>query len=281
MRPITGKTLVKLSALSNSKATTSAALFGEFFTALFAHVIEPGPYDVAPGATFVDFRRMLRGDLIAAFLFASSAASDGPYKFAVPCQADDCRKKIGWSINLARDLKAQKLPASSIARLRENLPFDADADGVPVKFRLQQPSQEEWLVKWLEQNERKQPSLTDRLYSQVVSYGDIPPHDHKRRWDAFSDLPLPVLRKLAKQFAAVDCGVDTAIQIQCPHVRCRQVQRVNVPLDPSAMFMAEEDEETSTSLETTEQSSTESSESIYDPNGAESTTDTSSTDLAK
>ncbi len=195
---------------------------------------------------------MLQGDRFYALLQIRALTYGPEYAFAVSCQADACRSRIEWELDL-RDLPCRPLSEESRAAFTDGNRFETvlpDA-GKRVWFRLLTGA-----------DERKLPQLRraagDRLLSamlafRVVEVEGVEPRDKRRfledlsmrdadflvdeltargLWPCSSTPLHSVQRELDSMQRAcdrVDCGVDTTIEIECPE--CCATQEVDLPFD--------------------------------------------------
>jgi hypothetical protein len=230
VRKIRGVELVRLAEQADDEAETSA--FGQVLGACWIRTIDPGPYPFvkADSEERPPWPRILKGDVLFAFVYLRriSMPDGNSYDFDVRCE--ECRKRYGWTIDLAKDLKVKPLPPESVERIKAGEAFETCMhDGRRIRFALQTTDQEAPMLRLMKQQKRTRTTFVDVLASQTISIEGVNP-DLRARWRFLSELDLDELYGLREAFEAPDCGLDTAIQTRCTKAACSWVQDVNLPL---------------------------------------------------
>ena len=209
--------------LANRRLARSGGQVDELLAACWEETVDPGPYDF--GDRDIDWGKVLQGDRFYALLQIRALTYGPEYAFAVTCQNEACRARIEWELDLG-DLPVRPLSDESRRVFLDGNRFETvlpDA-GKRVWFRLLTGA-----------DERKLPQLRraagDRVLSamlafRVVEVEGVEPRD-KRRF--LEDLSMRDADFLVDEFDRVDCGVDTAIEVECPE--CFTVQEVELPFD--------------------------------------------------
>ncbi len=209
--------------LADRKLAKAGGQVDELLAACWQETIDPGPYDL--GERDIDWGQVLQGDRFAALLKIRAITYGPEYAFAVTCQNDGCRARIEWELDLC-DLPCRPLSDESRAAFLDGNRFETvlpDA-GKRVWFRLMTGA-----------DERKLPQLRrgagDRLLSamlafRVVEVEGVEPRDRRQ---FIEDLTMRDADFLVDEFDRVDCGVDTAIEVECPE--CFTLQEVELPFD--------------------------------------------------
>ena len=209
--------------LADRKLAKAGGQVDELLAACWQETIDSGPYDF--GDKDIDWGQVLQGDRFAALLKIRALTYGPEYAFAVTCQSDGCRARIEWELDLC-DLPSRPLSDESRAAFLDGNRFESvlpDA-GKRVWFRLMTGA-----------DERKLPQLRrgagDRLLSamlafRVVEVEGVEPRDRRQ---FIEDLTMRDADFLVDEFDRVDCGVDTAIEIECPE--CFATQDVELPFD--------------------------------------------------
>ena len=211
--------------LSDRKLAKSGGQVDELLAACWEETVDAGPYDF--GDKEIDWGQVLQGDRFAALLKIRALTYGPGYAFAVSCQADSCRARIEWELDLC-DLPCRPLSEDSRAAFGDGNRFETvlPAAGKRVWFRLLTGA-----------DERKLPQLRrgagDRLLSamlafRVVEIEGIEPRERRR---FIEDLTMRDADFLVDEFDRVDCGVDTTIEIECPE--CFAAQEIDLPFDRS------------------------------------------------
>jgi len=209
--------------LADRKLAKAGGQVDELLSACWEETADAGPYDF--GDKEIDWGKVLQGDRFYALLQIRALTYGPEYAFAVSCQADACRARIEWELDL-RDLPCRPLSEESRAAFTDGNRFETvlpDA-GKRVWFRLLTGA-----------DERKLPQLRrsagDRLLSamlgfRVVEIEGVEPRERRR---FIEDLTMRDADFLVDEFDRVDCGVDTTIEIECP--KCFATQEVYLPFD--------------------------------------------------
>lgn len=228
---IKGEWLRKLSEQADGAGSENDDFFGELLGGCWKETLDAGPYPfVAVGDTRPTWKRLLKGDiLVATVRLKIQSKTDGgdDFDFDFRCEAAECRKKVEWTVKLS-DLPILELPKESCEKLRANEPFEDVVGGKKVRYHLASFSQDDEAKKIAKRDKRPKPSPIDTLAAQIVSVEGIPPDSLRRmRWleslDYYDDVE-PFMARIAEK----DCGIDTAIEVRCPH--CGWEQEVAVPL---------------------------------------------------
>ena len=209
--------------LADRRLARSGGQVDELLAACWEETVHPGPYDF--GDRDIDWGKVLQGDRFYALLEIRALTYGPEYAFAVTCQNEACRARIEWELDLG-DLPVRPLSDESRRTFLDGNRFETvlpDA-GKRVWFRLLTGA-----------DERKLPQLRraagDRLLSamlafRVVEVEGVEPRDKPR---FLEDLSMRDADFLVDEFDRVDCGVDTAIEVECPE--CFAVQEVELPFD--------------------------------------------------
>jgi len=209
--------------LTDRKLARSGGQVDELLSACWEETLDPGPYDF--GDKDIDWSRVLQGDRFYALLQIRALTYGPDYAFGVTCQNDSCRTRIEWELDL-NDLPVRQLSDESRA---------AFVDGNRFETVLPDAGKRVWFRLLTGADERKLPKLRrnagDRLLSamlafRVVEVEGVEQRD-KRRF--LEDLSMRDADFLVDEFDRVDCGVDTAIEVECPE--CFSVQEVELPFE--------------------------------------------------
>ena len=209
--------------LADRKLAKSGGQVDALLGACWEETLEPGPYDF--GDKDIDWGAVLQGDRFFALLQVRALTYGPTYAFALGCQNEACRARFEWELDLT-ELPVRPLTDESRAAFTDGNRFETtlpDA-GVRVWFRL-----------FTGADERKLPQLRrnagERILSamlgwRVVEVEGVSPKD-KRRF--LEDLSMRDADFLVDEFDRVDCGVDTALEVECPE--CFTLQEVELPFD--------------------------------------------------
>ena len=169
--------------------------------------------------------RCSRGDRFYALLQIRALTYGPEYAFAVNCGSDGCRARIEWEFDL-RELPCRPLSEESRAAFSDGNRFETvlpDA-GKRVWFRLLTGS-----------DERRLPQLRrsagDKLLSAMLAFrvSEVEGVEARERRKFIEELTMRDADFLVDEFDRVDCGVDTAIEIECPE--CFATQEIDLPFE--------------------------------------------------
>lgn len=175
----------------------------------------------------IDWSTAPQCDRFTALFFARIATFGAEYEFRHQCEA--CNKKFNWVEDLAkRPVKA--LPESSIERFKDGNKFttsvvDPEGGVRKVVFQLLTPKLEGKIdqAQALSPTEKATASLAQRIVS--VEGCDEGRGPAKR---FLEDLDVGPLYDLMELMDEVDGGIETEIEIDCPH--CGETEELELPL---------------------------------------------------
>ena len=175
----------------------------------------------------VDWLRVLQGDRFYALLQLRILTYGADYAFQVTCQEAACRAPIAWEIDL-RELPVRALsPESREAFTAGNrFAFRLPREGRLVTFRLLTGADEQKLAS-------AKRAAGAHLFTALLAHRvtEVEGIDAKDRRRFLEDLPLSDADALLDEFDRVDCGVETSIEVECPH--CMARQSVELPFGPT------------------------------------------------
>ncbi len=197
---------------------------------------EPGPYPWAEGGGKVNWQEMLQGDLIAAMigLRKLSYREGKDYEIDVKCPNRVCNHKFGYIIDLDKDLFFQKLSEESARKLREDETFTVKIGGKTVHFKLGYVKDDQFHEKL----EKRFPGrgMATMLRTQIVRIDEVDSKDMMNWLDGEGNGPYEGLladdaEDMREAFFAVDCGVDTEVEVECSRSACGNVFNMDLPFE--------------------------------------------------
>jgi hypothetical protein len=210
--------------LADRKLAKRGGQLDELLAACWEETFDPGPY-VFDGKA--DWSRVLQGDRFYALLQLRCLTYGPEYAFSVSCAEDACRRRIPWELSL-HELPTQPLSPESRATFQAGNRFETRLPGAGTRlwFKLLTGADEQNLV-------ALRRTAGDRALSAVLAYRivEIEGADAKNRRAFLEDLSMADADFLHTEFDRVDCGVETAIDIECPE--CWAMQEVELPFDRS------------------------------------------------
>jgi hypothetical protein len=191
--------------------------------ACWEETLDPGPYGFESGRA--DWAQVLQGDRFYALLRVRTLTYGPLYAFSVACREEGCRAAIEWELDLF-DLPVRPLSEASRAAFASGNRFETrlpDA-GHRAWFRLLTGADEQRLTAMARGPGER--AFSAMLALRVLELEGVDPQQKRR---ALEDLSLRDADFLLGEFDRVDCGVDTAIEVECP--RCVATQEVELPFD--------------------------------------------------
>lgn len=258
-----------------AESGSSSGGFDRIIGRCWVSVVDPGPYSfVRAGDTAVDWKRVLKGDMLATLVHLRriSMRDGDDFEFDVKCE--ECGKRIAWTVPLSK-VPVHTLPAASRERVAKGELFDVDImrDGVatPARFALATLGQEDGVHRLMKAMKRSTLTPVDALAAQIVSISGVA-NDPKSRWRFLAELSWGELDELRAKIDAHDCGYDTAIEIVCPERDCRWEQTVNLPFLNRRFFLPKRKRQTAPDPEEQADSGETSSAVFHSSGGATSAT---------
>jgi len=189
--------------------------------------LEPGPYGDAINGK-LDWSKVLLCDRFVTLLQIRVATYGKEYAFTLQCEDRTlCGKRIEWEIDLT-DLPVKALPDESRDKIAsgENK-FEAVLEhgamaGKKVYFHLQTGAHEKRSARMVEGQETR--LIVAALATRIIEVEGLEKGALVRFLD---DLEMADLIGLMEAFDAADGGVETTIEVDCPH--CGLLQEVNLP----------------------------------------------------
>jgi hypothetical protein len=226
--------------------------------------IDQGPYHLK-GAVNPDWDAMLVGDRFYALLSTREATyPNKEYPLKLQCGAMSCRKKFEWEVSIREmlDKKTKRLSPEHAHLFKdgnhftETIPFSDPP--VSFSFKLKTGGDAKRTQKIIQNKktgpknqQERQNLMIESLASYILTIDGV---DKKRDkvFDYLEDLDLAPLDAMMPLIQSYDCGVDTAIDVDCPH--CHEAMIVQLPFErafflPSsaaAKFLPDESSDTET-----------------------------------
>jgi len=255
--------------LTNRSLVRKGLLLDHILSNCWIETIDPGIYKASAGGA-LNWGQVLQGDRMYALLQIRIAGSQGSdFEFSTQCKNRACREKFPWEIDL-EDLPIKLLDEEVKAKLaagenrfetrvpgteeRKQLQAgDRDSRGIILRkskseiipntgqriwFSLPTGSDEAKMAKITRQNPAlKENELVTSIAMRVAEVEGVEFKKGKRIESALEYLETVGLQDLAvllDRFDEVDCGVDTVIEVECPH--CQNLMDVDLPFDENFFF---------------------------------------------
>jgi hypothetical protein len=209
--------------LADRKLARGGGQVEALLAACWEETLEPGPYAFEGGRA--DWSQVLQGDRFYALLHVRALTYGPLYAFSVACREEGCRAPIEWELDLF-DLPVRPLDEASRA---------AFASGNRFETRLPDAGRRAWFRLLTGADEQRLAAAArgpgERAFSAMLALRvlELEGVDSQGKRRALEDLSLRDADFLLGEFDRVDCGVDTAIEVECP--RCLATQEVELPFD--------------------------------------------------
>ncbi len=223
--------------LSDRNAARDGSVVEKMLSNCWVSTIDAGPYAFADGS--IDWSKVLIGDHTYALIQLRVETFGSEYTFPVQCNSADCRNRFEQSIDLSQLpiialSDANRAMYSAGNRFETRLP----KDGRRVWFRLLTVKDQKEIRQRLEKS-GADPLFTSLLF-RIVEIEDLGSKDPNGNFRSLStdkqaqkrfleDCDFSDMDFLMKEFNVVDCGVDTAVQVECP--RCWSRDEIELPFD--------------------------------------------------
>jgi len=223
--------------LADRKLAKSNTVIDELLRACWLETHESGPYEFAG---VMDWDKVLQGDRFAALVEIRTLTYGPDYGFSVTCREEGCRARIDWEVSLL-ELPRKKLSDAS---------REAFVSGNRFKTTLPEAGRTLWFKLLTGADERRLPGLRknaqDRILSAMLAFRcvEIEGVEAKDKRRFIEDLSMQDADFLMGEFDRVDCGIETAIEIECPDCFAKQV--VDLPFDQT-FFMPRKGRKTAAS----------------------------------
>jgi hypothetical protein len=201
---------------------------GRLLRACWEETLDCAPYEFLDNK--VDWSKVLLGDRLYALTTIRIETHGPEYAFSVTCRERDCRQRIEWELNL------DELPVRPLSDENKTLFMDGnrfetrlpEADR-RVVFRMLLGEDEARLSKIRQRS--SEVDLFDLIGFRVV---EIENEDPKNKRKFIDELSVADADFMLDEFDRVDCGIDTAVDIECP--ACGAVQEIELPFGPTFLM---------------------------------------------
>jgi hypothetical protein len=211
--------------LTDRTAWRRGRVFDEILAGCWIATTDWGLYDTSDR---LDWSKVLVADRFYALLQIRRATFGDEYAFRLQCTNDACREAFEWSLRLS-ELPVRALSEESKAIVRSGNRFETTlpVDGRKVWFRLQTGADSARASARLQEQAtqgRRGGALLTALASRIREIEGVAARDLPR---FLEDLDLADHAALLARLDEVDGGVETDIDVECPH--CLALQRVRLP----------------------------------------------------
>jgi hypothetical protein len=211
--------------LADRSAARAGSTFEKLLSGCWLQTLDPGIYALPDGAA-LDWSKVLVADRFYALLEIRALTFGDDYAFAVQCKNAGCRERFEWELSL-RKLPVKPLSEAAKAAFKAGNRFETKLprDGRRVWFRLMTGGDEARAAAALKGG--RDGMLLTALALRIVEIEGVAERD-KRAF--LEDMEMGDATALLDQFDAVDGGVETTIEVECPS--CFNVQEIELPFEP-------------------------------------------------
>jgi len=209
--------------LADRSAAKAGSTFEKLLSGCWLKTADPGIYDVPEGET-LDWSKVLVADRFYTLLQIRSLTFGDDYAFSVQCQSAGCRERFEWELSL-KELPIRPLSEAAKEAFAAGNRFEARLkDGRKLWFKLMTGADEMRAASAL-RNGRDGMLLT-ALALRIVEIESVADKD-KRTF--LEEMEMADATALLDEFDEADGGVETSIDVECPH--CMGVQEVELPFE--------------------------------------------------
>lgn len=209
--------------LADAQANRKGVQFDQLLASVTESVTEPGPYELKDGK--LNWADVLVGDRMYAQMRVRAETFGAEYGFNVPCPS--CHESVPWEVDL-NEVPVQALESDDLSTyLAGNKFVAAMATGYKYTYRLltgRTSRQAAEAVKG-----KPQGRITAAVGARVTFIEDENGAEVLNRNKHIDELDLLDLQELVAAMDSHDCGIETSIDITCPH--CGAVSGVELPFD--------------------------------------------------
>jgi hypothetical protein len=212
---IRGMTGREAKVMTDKDAYKNGTFLGKLLNGCTQAVVDPGPYSTAS----FGWADALVGDRFYAFMQLRIATFGKDFVFKIQCQEQSCRERFEYQIDLEKDLPVKRLSDADRACFASGNEFvTKDKSGRAVHFKL--PTGQDEVI--AARAASFDSAFIMSMERRITGIDGVP---IVRKY--LEESPFGDLLALLDAFDEHNCGVDTDIEIQCPH--CGSIQDIRVP----------------------------------------------------
>ena len=214
---VRGLKVKEANLLADNSAAKRNTSFESVLKGIWTETEDAGPYEEP-----LDWSRVLVCDRFFIMLQSRIITYGSEYLFPVQCTESSCRHRFEWQEDLSA-LSIRALSEDSLMEFQSGNKFSTTTSaGVRVAFKLMTGADE---VRASKLAARSRSSLmTTALAARIVSIEGVEANN-KSTW--IENLGMDEVRDLLDLLDAVDGGVETSVEIECP--ACLNVMDLDLP----------------------------------------------------
>ncbi|MES2964360.1 MAG: hypothetical protein V4760_10745 [Bdellovibrionota bacterium] len=240
--------------LTSLRASKSNKIPDYILSSCWVETSDEGMYKFSNGKP--NFGLVIAGDRDYSLMQIRIATFGPEYSFKIQCKAGMCNERFEWSIDLA-NLPVKHLKKKDRETFAAGNRFEETLPGTNKKIWFMLATGNDLLNAAAQRKQAKHKDRNKRLRAanddeqnlilesivmrtldiEGVSLDEKNPVKKKKLIRAYlesPDLSLGIAPKILDLFDSHDCGVETTIEVECPH--CDRKQDVNVPFDEDFFF---------------------------------------------
>jgi hypothetical protein len=242
--------------LTSLRASKSNKIPDYILSSCWTETADEGMYKFSSGKP--NFGLVIAGDRDYSLMQIRIATFGPEYSFKIQCKSAMCNERFEWSIDLA-SLPVKPLKKKDRETFANGNRFEEMLPGTNKKIWFMLATGNDLLNAAAQRKQQKHKDRNKRLKASLnnddeqnlilesivmrtldiegISLDEKNPVKKKKLIRAYlesPDLSLCIAPKILDLFDSHDCGVETTIEVECPH--CERKQDVNVPFDEDFFF---------------------------------------------
>ena len=209
--------------LADRNSARLGSTFEKLLSGCWLQTLDTGVYD-STGAT-LDWSKVLVADRFYALLQIRSLTFGDEYAFSMQCRHASCREKFEWELHLSQ-LPVRALSDDAKTAFKNGNRFETKLpnDGRRVWFKLMTGVDEAKAANALKNG--RDGALLTALALRIVEIENVLEKDKRTFLD---DMEMADAAALLDTFDTVDGGVETTLEVECPH--CLGLQEAELPFE--------------------------------------------------
>jgi hypothetical protein len=216
--------------LSDRDAIKNGTFLDKILSACTVNVIEASPYVTIPAKAtspdepprqVLDWSQVLIGDRFFTLVQIRVLSLGEMFGFKLQCSEEGCRKRFNHEISLLKQLSVTCLSAEDRAQFAAVNEFSTlDRNNKTIRYRL--PVGKDEVLAMRAGQGGPDGAFMQALLQRIVSIeGEVVPRKY------LEDCDFGNLLDLLASFDEHNCGVETTIEVQCPH--CGSLEDIQLP----------------------------------------------------
>lgn len=215
----------EIDILANNQASRKGVQFDNMLASVTESVEDTGPYQLNDKTGKLDWGDVLVGDRMYAQIQLRAATFGSEYSFGHRCSS--CRESYNWVIDLL-DLPVKTMEPEDLETFVNGNRFNITMDtGFSYTFQLLTGKTSRKAAEMVKG--QPQSRITASLGARILELRDPDGSEVLAKRQHLENLELSDMYALLEAMDAHDCGVETTIDVECPH--CGYMEGVEIPFD--------------------------------------------------